>query len=184
MPGNQYRLVNPVIEGKFNTVFSGQSELDAGEKAWAGISKYFSNNVPKFAFTMENVSDGNLHHFLIKEDKNGDNVDYSISELKLKRSKKEEAALRGKLQQLRAQHGGKKEEDESSSSSSSSDMKNLNKMYSKLRYNTLSTAYTTPFVYWGYTPYIYDFESFYMPIFVQNMYPYVEVFTTTNWWGY
>lgn len=184
MPGNQYRLINPVIEGKFNSVFTGKSELDVAEKAWSGMSKYFSNNVPKFAFTMERISDGKLCHFMVKEDKKGDeDVDWKISELNLKKTKKQEEALRRKLNELRNQHGGadKDDKDEDDSSSSSFD---LNKAYSKMRYNTLSTAYTMPFVYWGYTPWIYDLESFYMPIFVANMYPYVEVFTTTNWWGY
>lgn len=193
-----YKLINPVIEGKFSSTFTGKTDLDAAEKAWSALSKYFSNNVPKFAFTMEG-GNGTLYHYLVEENKDGHDVTYNISHLNLTKTKAQETSLKKKLGALRRQHGGEKDEEKheekkhkrekekssssSSSSSSSEGFGHRDKMYNNMRFN--SRSYYNPFTYWGYIPMIYEsLQSFYMPVFIPSLMPYVEIFTTTNWWGY
>src|SRR5438105_13143025 len=77
-----YKLINPFIEGSLKCHFNGDDNLDAAQNTWNTLSKYITNNVPKFAFTLENTKDGTLSHFLVKETMNGnDSVKYKILEL-------------------------------------------------------------------------------------------------------
>lgn len=180
---SQYKLVNPYIDGKFNSKFTGKSETEVAEKAWNSMSKYFASNVPRFAFTMERLSDGKLCHFKVEEDKNDDeDVSYQISQMNLKHSKKQNEQLRNKLQTVRKQHGGADDDDDDDDSPYRIDR--MEKLYSKLRYNTMSNSFlASPMIYWWYNPLVYDLESFYVPVFVPQVHPYMEVWTSTNFWG-
>ena len=62
-----FRLVNPYIEGDFNKVYSGKTAQTAARNVWENLSKHITNNVPKFAFTLERVNDGELFHYMIQE---------------------------------------------------------------------------------------------------------------------
>jgi len=174
---SNYKLINPYIEGTMITSFSGASRLDAASGAWNALSKYITNNVPKFAFTLENINDGQLYHFLVKESLSGNKVaDYKISEINLKLKPDVVAQFKNRL----SMKGGKKhrkrgaddddDDDDDSSSSSTSDIFSaikLSKAYSK----------TQPIVYWWYDPLIYDVSSIYIPTFTTSIVPYIEVAT-------
>ena len=74
-----YELVNPRIQGtitsELNTV--SRSSDSAAKKIYAKLAGYFGNHVDEFNFIIK--SDNNkLHHFSVSENKNGDNVSYSM----------------------------------------------------------------------------------------------------------
>ena len=101
-----YKLINPVIEGKLKTTFTAKNDLDAANKAWTNISKYISNNVPKFAFTLENINDGSLSHFMVKEKLNGNkNASFNLTKLKVDSDSRKEKEFRNRITQA----GGKRD---------------------------------------------------------------------------
>lgn len=175
---SNYKLINPYIEGTLVTTFTAPSQLDAACSAWEAISKYVTNTVPKFPFTLKNVNDGTLSHFIVKESlRGGKSADYKIKQLDLTLSKD----ITKQFEKRLAMKGGKKhkkdrkegdEDDNSSSSSSSSSSEEfsaikLHKMYTKAQ----------PITYWWYDPIVYEIESVYIPTFVAPLLPYIEVVT-------
>jgi hypothetical protein len=174
---SNYKLINPYIEGSLVTTFSGASRLDAACSAWNNLSKYITNNVPKFAFTLENINDGQLYHFLVKESLSGNNAaDFKISELDLVlngnilKQFRNRISLKGGRKHRRHHKDKDEDDDESSSSSSTSEIFSavrLNKVYSKAQ----------PIVYWWYDPLIYEIDSIYIPTFVTPLVPYIEIMT-------
>lgn len=173
----KYQLLNPYIEGDLEKLYNGKNPLDAAEKLWSNLSTHITNNLPKFAFTMERVSDGKLFHFLIKEDVKGGLVDFSIENVDIKLKKKEVDQLKQKVSELQTrQEGGgrrkkskkrsKKVEEESSSSSSSD-------YYNKALHNPDQQ----PIVYWWYTPWLYETTvgSVFVPTFTYPIVPYIEL---------
>jgi hypothetical protein len=185
-----YKLINPSIEGKLKTSFKAKYDLDAANKAWTAVSQYISNNVPKFAFTLENTKDGSLSHFIVKEKLNGKNASFNISKLKLDVDSKKEKEFKNRIAK---QAGGKKhhkehkEDDSSSDSSSSSSDIQLLSPFSPFGLNTFGpnmTVYSDlPISYWYYDPYYYNLDSLFIPTFVYPLTPYMEI-TTLNYYAY
>ena len=172
---SNYKLINPFIEGTIVTTFTAQNQLEAACSAWETLSKYITNTVPKFAFTLKNSNDGSLSHFIVKETlRGGKSADYKIKELDLNLSKDTvkqfEKRLTLKGGKKHKKHEDKDDEDDDSSSSSSSEEFSaikLHKMYTKAQ----------PITYWWYDPIIYEIESVYIPTFVAPLLPYIEVVT-------
>ncbi len=151
-----YELVNPYIIGGMKNSFSATDSKSAADNAWSSLSQYITNNVPKFAFTLRNINDGKLSHFLVKEKLNKDkSVDYSIKELKLKLNKEQENYITKNIERI--QNGGKKkddsESDSSDSSSDSSDDSDSDDIYKKIRYFKNKNQ---PLNYLWYSPLIYN----------------------------
>lgn len=175
---SNYTLINPCIEGNIVSTFSGKSQLDAAVDAWNGLSKYITNNVPRFAFTLENNNNGELHHFLVKEKLSGNgDASYKISEIDVAMKPSDVKSFKNRINNFKkskAQAGGKKhkkhDDDDDSSSSSSSEPFNLLKVY-----NYATKTY--PIGYWWYDPLVYRLDSVYIPTFVTPLTPYVEVAT-------
>lgn len=171
---SNYKLINPRLEGTLTTTFEGNTQLQAAEIAWNTLSKYVTNNVPQFAFTLENTKNNQLTHFLVKETLiGGGSVKWDISELKLDlnssvvkqfRQNSENAEMSGGKR-----HKGKHDDDEDDSTSSSEIFSAL-----KLYKNNLTTY---PITYWWYDPWVYNLNSIYIPTFVYPMNPYIEVTT-------
>jgi hypothetical protein len=180
MPNDSYKLINPYIEGSLKTTVSGKTQLEAAKSAWNKLSKNFTNNIPKFAFTLKNVSDGKLCHFLVKEKTSNDTVNYTITELDISSSDKGVKDLKNKIKNLK-QSGGKakrrrkrsKHDDDDDDSSSDSDTDDL---YNKIKYNNLLNK-MYPITYWWYDPIAYAryIDTFYAPNFVAPLSPYVEI---------
>jgi len=174
---SNYKLINPYIEGTLVTTFTAPSQLDAACSAWETLSKYITNTVPKFAFTLKNVNDGSLSHFIVKESlRGGKSADYKIKQLDLKLSKdivkqfEKRLSMKGGKKHKKDKKDGDDEDDSSSSSSSSSEEFSaikLHKMYTKAQ----------PITYWWYDPIVYEIESVYIPTFVAPLLPYIEVVT-------
>jgi hypothetical protein len=170
---SSYKLCNPVIGGDLKTSFKGKSALDAANKTWSSISKYISNNVPQFAFTLEK-SDGSLHHFTVSEKKNGKEATFKINKLSLDLDRKQERDFKKRLAQGKKQAGGKKHkkrDDDDDDSSSSSELEGIISPWTPYHTGIL------PITYWWYDPYVYSLDSLYIPTFVYPLVPYIEVST-------
>jgi hypothetical protein len=174
----KFRLVNPLLKGDIETHFSGDSSLDAANKAYQNISQYFNNNVPRFYFTLEG-GNKDLHHFYVNETRNGDNADYTIKEYEVK--PKYEKELRKQIEKFEQEHkgghvdsleGGKHRD--SSSSSSSESWLDESSSTGKVRYNV------DPIVYWWYYPAVYRLTKFYVPTFVQSVTPYIYIYLNAD----
>ena len=185
MVKSQYKLVNPYIEGEMKTSFSALNNLDAAKEAWETLSKNFTNNLPKFAFTLQK-NDGSLSHYLVKETADRDTVNFSIEQIHPKLSKKKIDDFKKRIKNLETSKnkvGGENDEDkkhkrkgkhDDDDSSSSCEGDDSDLFYEKLRYNLLKNRYS-PIVYWSYTPYIYQLRSFFMPTFLVPQTPFVHV---------
>jgi len=107
----RYTLVNPyVVEGGTMKVSaSAKSPLLAAKKLYGNLSKYFSNNVPTFYFTIQD-DDKKLHHFESNEKKAGSTVSYSIHEISMDPKQEQRMLEYIEQQQLRKRlEGGKRD---------------------------------------------------------------------------
>jgi hypothetical protein len=179
-----YELVNPYVAGSMKKTFSENNSRIAANTAWASLSKYVTNNVPRFAFTLRNVSDGKLSHFVVKEKiaKNKD-VSYSIKDLDLNLSSEEEKSFAEYIKSIENKSqtimsGGKKKDDSSSSSDSddSDSDSDSDDLIARVRYFKNKSQ---PLNYLWYSPHIYSKDgtltSVYLPSFTYPIVPYLEL---------
>lgn len=168
----QYKLINPVMKGNMNTTVKEQNGLTAANKIWQEMSQYFSNNVPKFAFSLQN-SKGGVSHYMVKESlKSDDNASYEIAELSLNLSKSNVNLFKERCGQAQNKSVGGKHKNKDDDSDSDDDIMDI--------IAKRSSSLVTPIYYVWYDPYIYNFDSIYLPSFVHPWYPYVEI--TTYYW--
>merc|ERR1711916_322350 len=94
---SEFYLVNPIVGGSLKTKFKAKNYLEAANKAYTTLSDNFSNNIPEFYFTLQKAdSQNNLgkgknsdyKHFLVKENKKNNQVNYRITEHTTKNSPK------------------------------------------------------------------------------------------------
>lgn len=167
----QYRLINPSIEGSLQTTYNEKKPTDAAEKVWLTLSKYITNSIPKFAFTLEDDK-GKLHHYSVKEKMiGGGDVKFDIAQIHEIPSK-HDTELKSRVNKFAKQRGGKKHHDDDSSSSSSSD-DGFNALKLFKNKNTVF-----PITYWWYDPLVYNYNTFYTPTFVAPLYPQYEIYTS------
>ena len=89
---NNYILLNPWVDGKKKNIYKADNSLDGAKKAYSEISKNFSNNVPEFFITLQQIgsskdlakgSNKNYHHFKINEKRSGkNNIKFDLQEIK------------------------------------------------------------------------------------------------------
>lgn len=187
----KFRLVNPVIVGSAKTSFSTSSPANAAKMAWESLSEHMVNNNPKFAFTLQNVSDGNLFHYVVSEKIVGGNVDFSINALDLNLTKTQEENLVKQSDKVFKQKGGehheeKKKSKKSSDSSDSSDSSS-DSVYEKVKMYKNNNSLISPITYWWYYPYYYSVdtyvESVYIPVFRAPVSPYIEISLSSAFLG-
>lgn len=131
----KFTLVNPKIDGSVKTSYDAESALRAADEAYSSISKYFTNSLQVFNFTLKG-GNGKYHHFTASEKKGKDkNVSYSIKEFK---GKVNMDAFEERLTQAGGKH--KKWDDDSSDSDSDSPP------YRRMNY---------PIYNWWYDPFVY-----------------------------
>jgi hypothetical protein len=173
---SNFKLINPNLQGDIKTTVSAREPLDAAKQIWTNLSKYFANDVPTFAFTIENQSGGSLHHFKVEETKNKDHATFKIESIESKLKGDDLRKFKAKANEAARMHGGKKDKkdkDDSSSSDSSSEAFESLKMYKNFTKRTLQ-----PITYWWYNPNIYDLTSVYIPTFVTPLVqPYIQIDT-------
>lgn len=138
MTKQTYQLVNPVIEGTFKDTFDAKKPIEAANKMWTSFSEHLVNHVPKFMFTLKEISGGSLHHFQVTE--NGETNTYVIDKLNVDTDDKHFDELMSSIDKYSSardnqqggkdndsssedkpkKHGHRKRYDDSSSDSSSS----------------------------------------------------------------
>jgi hypothetical protein len=194
-----YKLINPHIDGSINVDFKGKTNMDAANEAWGTISNNLTNNVPKFAFSLEKTNDGSLHHFIVSEMVGGNkDVNFAIDELKLemtpiqdqvfKKFISESAEKREAIQAGGSKKRRYKKHDDSSSddsdsdsdSDSSSEEKQLYKNLKKMKMNSNSPK---PITYWWYNPTLYQLNNLYVPTFKYPSSPYVQLNLNSAYWN-
>lgn len=126
---NAYRLINPHIDGTINTVIRAHTNFSAAKRFYKNISNYFTNHVPNFYFTIQNVETKDLTHFKVDEKRGtNDMVDFKLVRMEKNFSPELEKKMINVVEDLNKQSGGKHkhhhhdddDDDESSSESSSS----------------------------------------------------------------
>ena len=77
---NTYHLVNPYIQGKFETKMKAKNSNEAANLFYSGLSEHFNNSVNKFYFTVQKGSGGNgkFYHYEVNESRNNNEVDFKI----------------------------------------------------------------------------------------------------------
>jgi len=180
MPKEKYTLVNPHINGKMETTFSGKTPLDAAIKSYNTLSKYFNNSIPKYFFTMQKVSDtkigggrnNNYFHFKVSEKKvtNGKDkyAEYVINPINIKKNNKEMTDFKKTLSGFINKQGGDykySDEDEW-----------LDDEYDKIKYKNTSLLISPISHYWYY-PYIYRpvIKYWFTPTFTTPVTPRIQV---------
>ena len=151
------------------------------------MSKYVTNNVPSFAFTLEKTSDNSFHHFLIKEEINDDMVKYSITDYKPKSGG--EKKLRESLKKFdnNNQSGGEKKKKRykkrryDDDDDDDDDFDDLDDVYDRVRRQKYLHQ-SQPILYWWYNPLAYQLNNFYIPTFTHPLTPYVQVDLGSAYW--
>jgi hypothetical protein len=115
----KYTLANPFVTGSINTSIDSDNHNDAAKTLYTRVSKHFTNNLPRFFFSI--IDENNkLRHYQVNEKKLGKEVNFTIKTAEMKKSGEQKVlAIYNKLT---SQEGGKKKVfDDKSSSSSESD---------------------------------------------------------------
>lgn len=177
---SSYQVINPCITGKFNTSYSGKTPLEAATNFWDSLSNHITNNVPKFAFTMEG-GDGRLHHFIVEErvsKKNTHDGKINISELSLgltadKISAFKNMCNKAKNNKFGGAHKKRYKDDDSSDSDDEINEEDheLDKKLNLLKFRNVSQ----PIPYVWYFPAVYEINKIYIPTFKIPLTPYVEI---------
>ena len=151
MPKYSYQLVNPVIEGTFKDVYDANDSHIAAKNMWTGLSEHIIGHVPKFMFTMRNISSGDMDHFEVSE--NRANSSFAINKRDITIDNKHFINFAKNIDAYsnvrNEQHGGTKRKryDDSSSSSDSSTtdypMIKRSSPISMFHYNTRMYLYDT-----------------------------------------
>jgi len=117
-----YQLINPFIIGNIKTSAKADTPIEGAKQIWGYLSDNIVKYVPKFLFTIKNMSGGNIYHFAASETSNGkDLIDFEITEIEGNMDEKKLLKrIKQHLQKFK-QSGGKHHHDKDDSSSSSSD---------------------------------------------------------------
>jgi hypothetical protein len=178
MPKHSYQLVNPIIEGSFKDVYDADDSIDAANDMWSNLTKHVIAHVPKFMFSMRNISNGELHHFEVTE--NREKGKFVVDRLDLDLDKKafsdfeksiDEYGKSREKTKSNKQSGGngarkRYDEDESSSSSSSS-----TDIYPTIRR-------TSPIAMLHYNTRIYYASN--LPVYKSTLNPQIAAVVTTT----
>jgi hypothetical protein len=172
---NNYVLVNPHIQGDFNTTAKKKNSVEAARYFYKNLSEHFNNAVPKFYFTIQKGGSGKgkYYHFKVKETRKNDNVTFSIEPYQIQGGD-DISKFTNKLTSFKnkfAQNGGKKskksKKDSSESDSESSD--------DYKRINSYVPVINQPIYYWWYDPSIYRLDTYYIPTFYSYITPVIEI---------
>jgi hypothetical protein len=183
---NKYKLVNPYIKGEFESKIDASNSLEAAKTFYKNLSEHFSNNVPKYYFTVQKGGSGKgkFYHFEVKEHKNEDEVKYSIKPYKLKNEDKATEQFIENFDKFKGRFNGKggakkgrkskpkrrsSKRDSDSESSDSYDYYRESKSY-------VATS-SQPFYYMYYDPLVYQLDYVYLPTWNAYVTPYTQLAT-------
>jgi len=179
---NTYQLVNPHIEGKFNSKIKAKNSQEAANIFYKNLSEHFNNSVPKFHFSIQKGSsgDGKYYHFEVKEIREDNEVTFKINQMDIKGEDEALANFKQKLNNFKSkfnQDGGKKKgKSKKSKKDSDSDSDSLFDSDDDIYRRVKSYVPTTqPIYYWWYDPYLYRLDSLYVPTFYSYVTPLIEL---------
>jgi len=86
----KYELVNPLILGSFDRIFTADNSLQASHLAYQSLSQYFVGHIPKFKFTLQRVKS----RYQTGGGKDSDFIHFEVYEQKSKESKQIEYAIK------------------------------------------------------------------------------------------
>lgn len=163
---NKYRLVNPYIQGTFDSVVYASNPLQAGKLMWNNLSEYFDNNIPSFHFSMQEGGGSKFHHFSVKErlNKQTNAVDFNIEINKL--NTKVNSKLNEFIDQqskLQQSGGGHRKNSSPCSDSESDDY--IDTIVNKLHLENYGFS-SQPIVTFSYHPYIYKVDFLKVPYLI------------------
>lgn len=146
---NSFSLVNPCIQSdKLQTTYEAKKPMEAANKFYNDISKYFLSPVKNFKFTIKS-NNGEYYHYEAKEEFSNDNIKFVI---KAYNGNIIEKNLKNMKKLFKKQVGGKhkhhRRRDDDSSSSSSSDSDDY--LYRRVSF---------PINSWWYNPFVYLVDS-------------------------
>tara|TARA_B100000886_G_scaffold296955_1_gene224436 strand:+ start:614 stop:1195 length:582 start_codon:yes stop_codon:yes gene_type:complete len=182
----EYTLVNPIIQGTMKTQFSGKNSLEAANKAYAKLSENFNNNIPKFYFTLQEMKTeksvlgggkaSDYTHFMVSESKKANQVNFRITEHKVKDNEKQFKKFKESVKKISKQNqeGGKKSKKDKEKYDDFDDDDDDDYEFPKYK---SSYSYSYPISSWWYDPYVYRLKSsyYYLPTYVAPLSPYVSV---------
>lgn len=182
-----FKLVNPLILGKFNTEYKAETGLEAISQFWNDLGTHITNNMPSLYVSLKDENDA-LTHYKISEKIEGGSqtTNFAITEHENKMSEKETKKFLKHIKQyekkmdkkIQRQNGGVKSDrsrHKSSSSSSSDDSDSDDDYYNFSKYKRFSQ----PITLWHYTPTIYSIKSVFVPTFTAPIVPYVKLWMPT-----
>ena len=187
---NTYLLVNPHIEGNFNSKIKAKNSNEASNIFYKNLSEHFNNSVPQFHFTIQKGSsgDGKYYHFQVKENRSENEVSFKVKQMNIAGDTESMQSFKAKLENFKAkfnQDGGKKnkshrksskhskKDKDSSDSSDSSDWDESSDDFYRRAKSYLPV--NQPIYYWWYDPYVYRLDSLYIPTFYSYVTPYIEL---------
>jgi hypothetical protein len=184
---NTYRLVNPHIEGKFNSKIKAKNSQEAANMFYNSLSEHFNNSVPKFYFSIQKGSsgDGKFYHFEVKEQRDEEEVTFKLKPLKIDGEESIMNTFMNKLDNFKAkfnQDGGKKHKKDKKNKHIDDDSDDSIFDSSEEFYRRAKSyvPVTQPIYYWWYDPYIYSINSIYIPTFYSYVTPYIELSLRLN----
>lgn len=187
---NTYMLVNPHIEGNFNSKIKAKNSNEASNIFYKNLSEHFNNSVPLFHFTIQkgHSGGGKYFHFQVKENRTDDEVSFKVKKMDIAGDPESMQSFKSRLDNFKAkfnQDGGKKDKSrrksskyskrdkDSSESDDSSDWDNSSDNFYRRAKSYLPT--NQPIYYWWYDPYVYNLNSLYIPTFYSYVTPYIEL---------
>jgi len=185
---NTYKLVNPYIKGDgFETKIGAKNSLEAAKSFYKSLSEHMSNNVPQFYFTIQKGGGkkGKFYHFLVKEKKVDDNVDFKIAPFEIKG---EDEAMKQYLENFdsfKGRYNGKKGSRRSSRRGSRRSSRRSDEISSESSEDFYREAksyvpVSSPFYYMYYDPLVYKVDSVFFPTFAYSVGAYYELNTKTG----
>jgi len=156
---NTYNLVNPLIQGSFNSKTKADNSAKAAKFFYGQLSEFIGNDLPKFYFTLQKGGKGKYYHFKVEEQRNDNEVKYTLSPYEVENVDTKPIEI--KKEEIKKQLGGKKHKknkDDDSSSSSTSESYKYAKHY--------VPVWDTPIHYLWYDPYVYKVDTVWIPSFV------------------
>ena len=180
---NLYRLVNPTIQGEMKTSIKSKNSATAARTLYKNLSEHFSNNIPKFHFTIQKGGSGKgkYYHFVVKEKKtNNDEVSFNIEPYTIDNESQLVGEFEDKLKSFTTKFqkaGGKAKKSSRKSKKSSDEDSDFSDSDEEIYVN--AQAYRpivgSPLYYWWYDTKLYNLKSYYLPTFYPYVLPYVQV---------
>lgn len=170
-----YTLVNPQVVGSMKTQIKSDNSLKAAKQFYKSLSEHFNNTIPKFHFTIQKGGSGKgkYYHFKVTEEKDGDEVDFTLEPIKLSNENESIERFESRVSSFKKrcdQAGG--------SGKASSDDKLFNvddEDTTRIFYSLFPTVYDYPIGYFWYDPHVYNLDMYFVPTFYPYITPFIEI---------